>query len=241
MGRERREQLSLCAVKPRVEPRESDSAGRAQRDDVPAPILRVSHAGDEPVSLELTKDRVQVAAVDRWATSERGLTRRSLLGERSEHGEVLAAHPVVLEGLRDQGLPALVGLADQPAREPPQTRRWVVVAGRGHERTISVGGPNVGNPPIRAIIGSTNVELPNERSLMSPNPTLSPQLIGQAEKTLNAILERHLSGAGLSEPQWITLTLAVMGGDPIGRDQLARRVASAAKFSEADVAVTDGG
>ena len=70
---------------------------------------------------------------------------------------------------------------------------------------------------------------------MSPNPTLSPQLIGQAEKTLNAILERHLSGAGLSEPQWITLTLAVMGGDPIGRDQLARRVASAAKFSEADV------
>ena len=91
---------------------------------------------------------------------------------------------------------------------------------------------------------------------MSPNPTLSPQLIGQTEKTLNAILERHLSGAGLSEPQWITLTLAVMGGDPIGRDQLARRVATAAKFSEADVqtriteladarlldvAVTDGG
>jgi hypothetical protein len=64
-GRERREQLSLCAVNPPVEPLESDSAGRAQPDDVPAPILRVSHAGDEPVPLELTKDRVQVAAVDR--------------------------------------------------------------------------------------------------------------------------------------------------------------------------------
>jgi hypothetical protein len=70
---------------------------------------------------------------------------------------------------------------------------------------------------------------------MSPNPTLSPQLIGQTEKTLNAILATHLSSAGLTEPQWITLTLAVMGGDPIGRDQLAQRVASAAKFSEADV------
>jgi hypothetical protein len=70
---------------------------------------------------------------------------------------------------------------------------------------------------------------------MSPNPQLSPQLIGQTEKTLNAILDRHLSSAGLSEPQWITLSLAVIGGRSIRRVQLAQGVASAAKFSEADV------
>jgi DNA-binding MarR family transcriptional regulator len=65
--------------------------------------------------------------------------------------------------------------------------------------------------------------------------TLSPQLIGQTEKTLNAILYRHLAEAGLDEPQWVTLTLAVMGGGPAGRDQFARHVASAAKFDETDV------
>lgn len=65
--------------------------------------------------------------------------------------------------------------------------------------------------------------------------TFSPQLIGQTEKTLNAILYRHLADAGLDEPQWVTLTLAVMGDGPAGRDQFARQVASAAKFDEADV------
>jgi hypothetical protein len=70
---------------------------------------------------------------------------------------------------------------------------------------------------------------------MSQQRLFTPQLIGQTEKTLNAILDRHLSGAGLSEPQWITLTLAVMAGEPIGRHELAQRVAGAAKFSEADV------
>jgi DNA-binding MarR family transcriptional regulator len=65
--------------------------------------------------------------------------------------------------------------------------------------------------------------------------TLSPQLIGQTEKTLNAILYRHLADAGLDEPQWVTLTLAVMGGGPADRDQFAQQVASAAKFDETDV------
>jgi hypothetical protein len=39
---------------------------------------------------------------------------------------------------------------------------------------------------------------------MSTAPTFSTQLIGQTEKTLNAILGRLLAGTGLSEPQWVT-------------------------------------
>ena len=35
-----------------------------------------------------------------------------------------------------------------------------------------------------------------------------PQLIGETEKTLNALLLRHLDGTGLTEPQWVTLRLA---------------------------------
>ena len=42
---------------------------------------------------------------------------------------------------------------------------------------------------------------------MSSHPPFSTQVIGQAEKTLNAILQRQLAGTGLTEPQWITLTL----------------------------------
>ena len=35
-----------------------------------------------------------------------------------------------------------------------------------------------------------------------------PQLIGETEKTLNALLLRHLDGTGLTEPQWVTLRLS---------------------------------
>lgn len=35
-----------------------------------------------------------------------------------------------------------------------------------------------------------------------------PRLIGETEKTLNALLRRFLQGTGLTEPQWVTLRLA---------------------------------
>ena len=53
---------------------------------------------------------------------------------------------------------------------------------------------------------------------MSPPPEFGTQLIGQTEKTLNAILDRLLAGSGLDESQWITLTVTVMnnGSLPAG-------------------------
>lgn len=63
-----------------------------------------------------------------------------------------------------------------------------------------------------------------------------PALIGQTEKTLNAILERQLAGTGITEPQWVTLTMALVGGGVIDRAELIRRVSGATKFSEASVA-----
>jgi hypothetical protein len=65
-------------------------------------------------------------------------------------------------------------------------------------------------------------------------PTLSTRVIGQAEKTLNAILGRQLAGSGLTEPQWVILTLAVTSGGRVDRDQFTRTVAGALKISEAD-------
>lgn len=61
-------------------------------------------------------------------------------------------------------------------------------------------------------------------------------LIGQTEKALNAILDRQLAGTGITEPQWVTLTLTVVGGGAVDRAELIHRVADATRFSRAAVA-----
>lgn len=68
---------------------------------------------------------------------------------------------------------------------------------------------------------------------ISTSPAFGTQIIGQTEKTLNAILDRQLAGTGLSEPQWVTLTIAVMSGGTIYRASFTSRVASALKISDA--------
>ena len=69
---------------------------------------------------------------------------------------------------------------------------------------------------------------------MPAHPTFSTRVIGQAEKTLNAILGRELAGTGLTEPQWVILTLAVTGGGAADRDRFTSMVADALKISEAE-------
>ena len=65
-------------------------------------------------------------------------------------------------------------------------------------------------------------------------PSFNAQILGQTEKALNAILDRELAGTGLTEPQWVTLTLTVMSGGTVERDQLVDRVAGALKVSVAE-------
>jgi len=69
---------------------------------------------------------------------------------------------------------------------------------------------------------------------MPAYPTFSTRVIGQAEKTLNAILGRELAGTGLTEPQWVILALAVTGGGAADRDRFTSMVADALKISEAE-------
>ncbi len=61
--------------------------------------------------------------------------------------------------------------------------------------------------------------------------TFGPQLIGQTEKTLQALLD----GTGLDERLWVTLRLA---DQPDGRP-LRERVADLARFADADALVTE--
>jgi hypothetical protein len=60
-----------------------------------------------------------------------------------------------------------------------------------------------------------------------------PQLIGETEKTLNAVLRRFLEGPGLTEPQWVTLRLAGVLDGTVDADGLAAAVADRAHFADA--------
>jgi hypothetical protein len=67
-------------------------------------------------------------------------------------------------------------------------------------------------------------------------PAFSPQILGQTEKALNILLDRQLHGTGLTEPQWVTLTLTVTaaGGGTIERDRLVAQLADGLKISESE-------
>jgi hypothetical protein len=60
-----------------------------------------------------------------------------------------------------------------------------------------------------------------------------PQLIGETEKTLGALLRQFLEGTGLTEPQWVTLRLADLLDGGVDAHGLAAAVADRAQFPNA--------
>lgn len=64
--------------------------------------------------------------------------------------------------------------------------------------------------------------------------SFGPQLIGQTEKTLQALLRRALSGTGIDERRWVALRLA---NQPDGRP-LRGRLIDQAQFDDAAELVT---
>ena len=76
---------------------------------------------------------------------------------------------------------------------------------------------------------------------MATNTSFTPQVLGETEKALNAILYRELTAVGLTEHQWITLRLTVTAGGEIPRAQLVGRLGGALKVdpAEAEARVDD--
>ncbi len=60
--------------------------------------------------------------------------------------------------------------------------------------------------------------------------TFGPQLLGQTEKTLKALLDQALDGTGLDERLWVSLRLAAQPDELALRD----RIADLARFADAD-------
>ncbi len=65
-----------------------------------------------------------------------------------------------------------------------------------------------------------------------PTP-FGPQLIGETEKTLNALLRRFLEDTDLTEPHWVTLRVAGLLDGRGGGDGLVVEVADRAQFPDA--------
>jgi len=66
-----------------------------------------------------------------------------------------------------------------------------------------------------------------------------PQLIGETEKCLNALLGRALAGR-LTEPQWVTLRLAhLLEAEVDSGDALAARLSERARFADASTLVEE--
>ena len=64
--------------------------------------------------------------------------------------------------------------------------------------------------------------------------TFGPQLIGETEKALQALLRRALAGTGLDERHWVALRLAAQPDGTTLRD----RVTDRAHFDDADAVVS---
>lgn len=65
------------------------------------------------------------------------------------------------------------------------------------------------------------------------SPTLTPQILGQAENAHRALLERILARTATSYLEWVALTLTA--GGPHGRDQLVAKMSHALKVDAAAV------
>jgi hypothetical protein len=64
-----------------------------------------------------------------------------------------------------------------------------------------------------------------------------PVLLGQTEKTLQALLRHTLTGTGLGEREWVTLRLATIVDGQVDRGGLISVVADRAKFADATTIV----
>jgi len=67
-------------------------------------------------------------------------------------------------------------------------------------------------------------------------PALNPQVIGQTESALGALLTPVLQEAGRTFEQWLVLTVATAGGGAQDHAQLVARIAKARKIAPAGVA-----
>jgi hypothetical protein len=87
---------------------------------------------------------------------------------------------------------------------------------------------------VAPTVSEDEVNVMTTSSTNDPSATLpfGPVLLGQTEKTLQALLRRTLRGTGLSESEWVTLRLAVMLDGAVDHAGLVAAVIDRARFAD---------
>src|SRR5262249_31150263 len=96
----------------------------------------------------------------------------------------------------------------------------------------NVGCANVGG--ANDLVASGTRTQPR-RQAMPTYPSLNPQVIGQAESALGAILDPLLAGTGTTFNQALVLTLTAARGAAIDRGQLVTRITRARRIDDSAV------
>jgi hypothetical protein len=74
-----------------------------------------------------------------------------------------------------------------------------------------------------------------------PTPTLNGLIIGQAERSTRALLDRILSGTATSFEQWVAINLTASSGGTIAHEDLVARMVAGLRADPALVRVTVAG
>jgi hypothetical protein len=64
------------------------------------------------------------------------------------------------------------------------------------------------------------------------SPSLNPQIIGQAENALRALLERTLAGTGLAYRHWVALSVIAGSETPVEKNELVGRLEAVLKADD---------
>jgi hypothetical protein len=75
--------------------------------------------------------------------------------------------------------------------------------------------------------------------MSQPTPTLNGQIIGQAERSTRALLDRLLEQTGTSFEQWVAINLTAAAGGTFPHDQLIARMSTGLRIAPAGEATID--
>jgi DNA-binding MarR family transcriptional regulator len=158
--------------------------------------------------------------------------------------ELQMTNVVVLTNLTLDGVTQAPGRLNEDRRGGLQPGGWAtpradpVIGSAAAESMATAGalllGSNEGERLARELPALTDAPPESHQGgAMATAPTLSTQVIGQAERALGALMDRVLARIGGTFHQWVALNLATAGGGSIDRDQLRSRMTGALKIDDA--------
>ena len=110
----------------------------------------------------------------------------------------------------------------------------------GTRRSSGLTSPAGGDDAKVRVMAADREPRPNNSNPQPEAPSFTPQLLGQAENTLRALLATFLTGTELTYHTWVLLNATAMGGGEVDRGRLTAIAVNALKINSdaVDSAIT---